>query len=315
MLILQFHNHPHSFSFIGELVAHTASRPLMDLLIGLSANINMLPKISNVADDHGLHALLHALLIERGNKSRCLLMFDILDLILDFSELLLLRFDQLFAATGPLLFPVDFLAQLFLQLVLILPFSTKYAPIDDMCMGTIMRDSHMDLTQIDTCNLPSNGESYWLNLVGCNGFVLSTCPVDDNRLGKLPSPIKYKRLIPFAIGKGELAILESDRTTLVFNAEVPSAFVRRLGIWIRFSALSPRLERSKESLHTGIRGMSVQLRRGEQSHQVLWFEPNSLMPDSPPKEDQCLGVEFPASMSKLIELRCLADVDSSQPDT
>src|SRR2546421_10125285 len=100
----------------------------MDLLIGLSANINMLPKISNVADDHGLHAIL----IERGNKSRCLLMFDILDLILDFSELLLLRFDQLFAATGPLLFPVDFLAQLFLQLVLILPLGAEIPPIEDV---------------------------------------------------------------------------------------------------------------------------------------------------------------------------------------
>ena len=63
--VLQLHNHPQPFSFVGEFVAHTASRPLMDLLIGFSANINILPEISNVANCHGLHALS----IQRGNKS------------------------------------------------------------------------------------------------------------------------------------------------------------------------------------------------------------------------------------------------------
>ena len=106
MLILQFHYHPQPFSFIGELVAHTASRPLMDLLIPFGAHINMFPQISNVANCHGLHTLL----IQCGNKSCCLLVFNILDVVLDFLELLLLRLDQLLSSTGPFLFPVDFLA-------------------------------------------------------------------------------------------------------------------------------------------------------------------------------------------------------------
>ncbi len=86
MLILQFHAHPQPLSFIGERVAHTASRPLVNLLIILGANIHVLPEISNVADDHGLYTLF----IQRRNKSCCLLMLDILDLMLEFAQLFLL---------------------------------------------------------------------------------------------------------------------------------------------------------------------------------------------------------------------------------
>ena len=97
--VLQFYHHAKSLGLVGDFVSNAPSRPLMDLLIGFSANINMLPEISNVAYDHGLHALL----IQRGNKSRCLLVFDILDLVLDFPQLLLFGFDQLLSSTGPFL--------------------------------------------------------------------------------------------------------------------------------------------------------------------------------------------------------------------
>ena len=144
MLILQLHSHSQPFSFIGELVAHTASRPLMDLLIPFRAHINVLPEISNVANDHGLHTLL----IQCGNKSTGLLVFDIFDLVLDFLELRLLRLDELLASTGPFLFPVDLLTQLFLQFVLVLSLGTQISPVEDMGMLSIMRDGHVDLTQV-----------------------------------------------------------------------------------------------------------------------------------------------------------------------
>ena len=94
MLILQLHSHSQPFSFIGELVAHTASRPLMDLLIILGTHINVFPQISNIADDHGLHTLL----IQCANKSCCLLVFDILDLVSEFPQLFLLRLEEPLAA-------------------------------------------------------------------------------------------------------------------------------------------------------------------------------------------------------------------------
>ena len=85
-----------------------AMRPLMELLIGLSTNIQVVPDIANVANDHGLHARF----IQRGNKSAGLLVFDILDLVFQFAKLLMFGTKELLASTGAFLLPIDLLIQL-----------------------------------------------------------------------------------------------------------------------------------------------------------------------------------------------------------
>ena len=77
----------------------------MELLIILGANIQILPDIPNIANHHGLHAFS----MERGNKSRCLLMLNILDLVFEFPELFLLGTNEFLASTGAFLLPVDLL--------------------------------------------------------------------------------------------------------------------------------------------------------------------------------------------------------------
>src|SRR5215472_5996870 len=57
--------------------------------------------------------------------------------------------------------------------------------------------------------------------------------------------------------------------------------------------------------------MRMQLVRGEQPLEMLLFEPDALVPDRAPEEDQRLGVEQSTLMRQLIELGSLADVDTS----
>src|SRR5260370_27832987 len=80
---------------------------------------------------------------------------------------------------------------------------------------------------------------------------------------------------------------------------------------IGLAPFPPTRQRGKEGLHTRIAGMGVQLLAGEEPHQVLGFQPDALVADRAPEEDQGLGVQFTASMGQFIELGGLADVDPS----
>jgi hypothetical protein len=86
VFILQSHLHPQSFGFVGELVADAAMGPLVNFLVVGMPNIGILSEVSNVADDHRLHASL----LQRGDKVGGLLMFEVLDLMFKLFRLLLL---------------------------------------------------------------------------------------------------------------------------------------------------------------------------------------------------------------------------------
>src|SRR6266852_7958250 len=151
--------------------------------------------------------------------------------------------------------------------------------------------------------------SLWLFLfVGGNGLVLRARPMDDHRLRQLPRPVEHKWLVATAVRKAKHFIFELHSTTLVFDAGVTLAFPRWLGCWVGLASFPPAFETSKEGLHTGIAGMSMQLQAFEQAHQVLRFEPDTLVEDCPPKEDQRFAIEFATGMGETIELGGLADV-------
>ncbi len=116
-LILQFNHHAKPLGFVCELMPDRAMRPLMNFLVIGGANIVLLSDIAHVANDHGLHALS----IQRGNKSRCLLVFDILDLIAQLSQLFVFRSNELLSSAGTLLLPVDLFRKMFQKFVAILP--------------------------------------------------------------------------------------------------------------------------------------------------------------------------------------------------
>jgi len=63
--LLQFDCHAESLSFIGEKVADSAMRPLVNLLIVGGAHIVVVSDIAHIANDHGLHTLL----VQCGNES------------------------------------------------------------------------------------------------------------------------------------------------------------------------------------------------------------------------------------------------------
>jgi hypothetical protein len=84
---------------VGELEAHAASRPLVNLLVARVTNIIALPDNAHIPDDQRLHACL----LQRGDKSRGLLMLDIPNLVLDLLELPLLGADDALASLGTLL--------------------------------------------------------------------------------------------------------------------------------------------------------------------------------------------------------------------
>jgi hypothetical protein len=309
VFVLQRYHHAKPLSFVGELVSNSTSRPLMDLLVGLSTNIVVLSDIAHIAYDHGLHALL----IQRANKSCCLFVFNISDLVLEFPQLFLFRLDQFLSSTGAFLAPTDSLVQVLGELVTILPFGSEESPVHNMGMLSIVRDCHVDLAQIDSSNFTAHGLCFcFFKRVGCNGFVLSPCPVDDHGSRQFPAPIEYKRCIAPSIRKHEFAVFETNCTHLVFDFEVPTPSVWRMSMWVSFATCMPRFHTCHEGLNTGIGCVSMQLGTDEQPFEMLLFEPLSLVSDSPPEEDHSLRVEFPTSMSQLIEPGRLADVDPSR---
>ena len=228
----------------------------MDLLVIFGANIVVLPNVSHVAYDDRLHALL----IQRGNQLCRLLVLDILDLVFQFPQLLVFGLDQFFTPTGAFLAPTDLLVQMLYQLITILFLGAEQASIGDMGMLTVMGDSHMDLTKINACNFTTHWGTFWFLLsVGGYRFVLLPCPVNNDCLGDTPLPGDDERIIPLSIGKDEITILEPDSLTLVLNAKVPATFAWGMSSWIAFATFSPGCKSRKESLHTGITRMGMEL--------------------------------------------------------
>ncbi len=80
------------------------------------------------------------------------------------------------------------------------------------------------------------------------------------------------------------------------DAEVPLASTWWVCIGItRFLPLAPAFHAGNECFYTGISRMSMELLAGEQSLEMLLFEPEVLVPHGPPEEHQYLRIE-PAAL-------------------
>jgi hypothetical protein len=150
----------------------------MEFLVILGANIQVLSDIPNIAN----HNRLDALLVQRRDQVGCLLVFDILNLMLELLELLLLRLDEFLSSTRAFLLPINLLAEMLAELIAILPLRSEVPPVEDVRLFAIMGDSHVDLAQINPCYLRTSSASMRLNLIGGDGFVLGASPVDHHRL-------------------------------------------------------------------------------------------------------------------------------------
>ena len=80
----------------------------MQLLVRRRANIQVLPNIAHIANDQGLHSIM----LESGNEPCGGFVLNILDLVCQFSQLLLFRGDQFLAPTRAFLLGIDLLLQL-----------------------------------------------------------------------------------------------------------------------------------------------------------------------------------------------------------
>ncbi len=159
-----------------------------------------------------------------------------------------------------------------LELVLILPLRAQESPIEDVSSCAIVRDSHVDFSEINARHALFHQWQGWLDhclhAVGGNGLILLACPADDDRSRELPRPIEHQWGVAFAIGEDELSILVPDSYRLVLNSEVPAPAARRVRIGVGCPACPPTLEGGEESLDTGIGGMGVQLLGGMPAHHL-----------------------------------------------
>src|SRR5260370_15852303 len=220
VFILQLHNHPHTLRLIREHVTHFSCRPLVNFLFLFGANIIGLPNSTNIANDHGLHALL----IQHGNKSFCLLMFDILDLVLQFPQLSLLGGYQFLSSMGSFLFLSDLLTEFLLQFVLILPLSSQISTVEDMGILAVVRYGNMNLAQVDASNFPTHRLALCFILaIGSDCFILRARPVNNHCLGLLPLPCHDEWIVSAAIRKSQFTILELDSITLILHTKLPSS--------------------------------------------------------------------------------------------
>ncbi len=309
-LFLQEDLHPKPFCLIGEFEAHAPMRPLVNLLVVRRANIVALPKIAHIAN----HERLDACFMQRRYQVRRLLVLDLVNLLFDLLELFLFGTDDPLAPLAALLHvPIDAAVESRLQLIAVLHFGTQEPPVEDMGLGAIMTDRHMDFPKINPGHFPDReGAVQRLLLVGRNRLVLCAYPVNHDRLWGFPRPDEYERGIAFAVGEGKHPVLVAHGTRLVLNTKVPLALVRGFGVWVAcFLSLSPTLEGSEEGLHAGIGGMGMEVGAGMPAHQVFGLEPDALLAHRAPEGDQCLAVEPAAFAGQFIQLVGLADRDPS----
>ena len=186
MLVLQSNDHAPSLGFVGKFVAHTAKGPLVDFLVVGGADIIALPDIPDIANHHRLHAFL----IQLRNKARGAFVLDISDLMPEFPQLLVFRSDEPFALAGAFLASTDLLVQVFDELIAILPSGAQESPVENMGSGSIVRDSHMDFSQINASHLVPLWLHHRLCLVCSDGFVLRASPAHDDGLREYPGPIQ-----------------------------------------------------------------------------------------------------------------------------
>lgn len=284
VLILQSNHHATSLGFVGEFVAHTAKRPLVDFLVVGRADIIPLPDIPDIANHHRLHALP----IQRGNKARGAFVFDISDLVPEFPQLLVLRSDEPSALAGAPLASTDLLVQVLDELIAILPPGAQESPIENMGRRSIVRDGHMDFAEINACRLVTLWLQNRLCLVGGDGFILRASPVNDDGLRESPGPIQDKRLVALPVGQAKHTIVEAHGTPLVLDPKEPLSLMGRSGIRLGFAPLPPTRKTGKERLDTGIGSMRMEPGAGVETHEVFWFEPDARMPDRAPEEDEGL---------------------------
>src|SRR6266705_894743 len=190
------------------------------------SNIVILPDISHIANDHSLHACL----MQRGDESRGRLVLNILDLVLQFLQLPLLRPDEPLVAFGTFLHAaIDAAIELGLELIAVLDFRPQEPPIQDVGLLAIVSHRHMHLAQVNPCHLLNLGQGLWLLLlIGGYRFVLGSCPMDDHDLWQVPAPIQDERHVATAIGQSKLAIRQAHSRTFVLAAKVPLATPWRL---------------------------------------------------------------------------------------
>ncbi len=306
-LFLQHNEHPEPLRLVRQLVAHTAKTPLMKLLIILGANIQLLPDIPHIADCHSLDPLL----IQGRDQSCRLLVLDILDLVLKSLELFLFGANQLFLLPGAFLLPADHRVHLRNQFVPILLFGTQQATNHKMGVLSIVRRRHVDLAQIDSRDPRPYGLDRWFEDVGCNGFVLCACPVNNHRFGLLPRPGYQQWSILATVREAEHAILQVNGVALVLNPVIPFASAWGMCVWIILAPFSPGIETTKERFHTCIAGMGVQLIGRKELLQMLWTQPYALAANGPPEKNQRFRVQFTTGMRQCVKLRSLPDMDTS----
>ncbi len=175
VFVLEHNAHPQSLSLVGELVANRAVRPLVDFLVVGGANIIVLPDIAHIPDHDGLDALFK----QRRDKSGRALVFDILDLMFQFFELLLLGLDELLATAGAFFLAGNLALQLCDELIAVLPLRAQEPSIENVGVLPIMGDGHVDFPQVDARYLlPAWLHLRFLVIVRRNGLVLSPRPVD-----------------------------------------------------------------------------------------------------------------------------------------
>ena len=303
-LFLQFHSHAKPLGLVGEFVAHGASGPLVQFLVIGGANIGVLPDSSHIANHHGLHALS----VQRGNEPCGLLVFDIGYLLFQFPQLFVFGTNELLAPAGAFLAPADALVHMLDELVAILPLASQESPVENMRLGAIVGNGHVDFAQVDPCYPLTYRLPVCLHRIGCYGLVLCPCPVDDHRLRQFPRPIEHERCITTAVGEPKLPILERQSRTFVLDTEVPFPLVWGPCCPIHLAPFAPASEAGKKRFDTGISGVSMQLLGGEEPLEVLGTQPYAFVSYGTPEEHQGLAVELPALVSKLIELGGLADM-------
>ncbi len=207
VLILQGNAHAQALRLVGEFEADRAVGPLVDFLVGGMPKIVVLPDISHIANDHRSHALL----MQRGDKPRGLLVLNILDLVFDLLQLPLLGPDEPLAAFAALLhLPIDAAIQFGLQFVAVLHFGAQEPPVQDVRLLTVMGHRHVHLAQVNPYYpLASRLCLSCFLLIGGYRLVLRSRPVDDHRLWQFPRPVEEKRRIALAVREAQCPLLEA----------------------------------------------------------------------------------------------------------